>query len=390
MRYQYRFYPTFKQKQVLAQTFGACRYIYNWGLRLRTDAYHTGQKIGYHASSAELTKLKQQLNYTWLNEISCVPVQQSLRHLQTAFRNFFDKRTGYPSFKKKYGTQAAEYTKSAFKWDANNRNLVISKLGRLNIRWSRSFKSYPTTATIKKDRAGRYFVILVVDETRLKLPRTNQSIGIDLGISRLATLSNGERIANLKLLRKAERKLAKAQRIHARRKKGSNRRERARLRVAKIHAHIADARNDYLQKVTTDLVRRFDTICIEDLNLRGMVKNHAFARNLSDASLGLFGRLLEYKCAWYGKELNRVDRWFPSSKRCSTCGYIVESLLLSIREWDCPECKTHHDRDKNAAHNILAEGHSVTAQGGAGRRVNASASKRKPHRTVNQPVVSRV
>jgi len=339
--------------------------------------------VNYAASSAELTKLKQMPDHAWLYEISSIPVQQSLRHLQTAFHNFFEKRTKYPSFKKKYGPQAAEYTKSAFKWDATNRNLRISKLGRLNIRWSRSFKSYPTTVTIKKDRASRYFVTLMINENRTKLPKTNQPIGIDLGVSRLATLSNGERISNPRYLRNAERKLARAQRTLARRKKGSNRRGRARLRVAKIHAHIADARMDNMQKITTDIVRRFDVICIEDLNLRGMVKNHAFARSLSDASLGLFGRLLEYKCNWYGKELIRVDRWFPSSKRCSACGHIMELLPLSIREWDCPECKTHHDRDENAAINILAEGYSVTARGGTVRQSKVSTLNCKSRRVVN-------
>lgn len=389
MSYRYRFYPTLKQKQILARTFGACRYIYNWGLRFRTDAYHAGQKVNYSASSTALTALKKTPEHVWLNEISCIPVQQSLRHLQTAFRNFFDKRSRYPSFKKKYGPQSAEYTKSAFKWDPGNRSLVLAKLGRLRIHWSRSFESYPTTVTIKKDRAGRYFVTLVVDEGRTALPKTGEAIGVDLGISRLATLSNGERIANPRYLRHAERKLARAQRILARRKKGSNRRGRAWLRVAKIHAHVADARMDYMQKVTTDLVRRFDTICIEDLNLRGMVKNHSLARSLSDASLGLFGRLLEYKCNWYGKELVRVDRWFPSSKRCSACGHILESLPLSVREWDCPECNAHHDRDENAALNILAEGHSVSARGGSVRPVRASARKGAIRRAVNHPVASR-
>jgi putative transposase len=383
MRYRYRFYPTSEQKRILARTFGACRYTYNWALQLRTDAYHADQKVGYHASSSALTTLKRTPDHAWLNEISCVPVQQSLRHLQTAFRNFFDKRTKYPSFKKKYGVQAAEYTKSAFKWDASNRNLIIAKLGRLRIRWSRPFESYPTTVTIKKDRAGRYFVTFMLDEKRSELTKTNQTVGIDLGISRLATLSNGERIANPRHLRKAQRNLARAQRILARRQKGSKRRERARLRVARIHAHIADARMDHMQKVTTDLVHRFDTICIEDLNLRGMVKNHALARSLSDASLGLFGRLLEYKCDWYGKELIKVDRWFPSSKRCSACGYVLEKLPLSVREWDCPKCEAHHDRDENAAHNILAEGYSVTARGGSVRPVRASAREGSIRRTVN-------
>lgn len=203
------------------------------------------------------------------------------------------------------------------------------------MRWSRTFESEPTTVTVSKDRAGRYHITLVL----------------------------------------------------ARRVKGSSRWRRAKLRVAKIHAKIADSRLDYMNKVTTNLVRRFDTICIEDLNVRGMVKNHALARSLSDASLGMFGRQIEYKCEWYGKTLKKVDRFFPSSKRCSVCGHIIESLPLSVREWDCPKCKTHHDRDDNAATNILAEGHSASARGGRVMRGRAPARKRNDRRSVNQPVV---
>jgi putative transposase len=379
LRYQFRFYPTPDQEQTLARVFGSCRFVYNWALQMRTDAYRNGERINYNASSAALTALKKQPDYEWLNEVSSVPTQQVLRHLQTAYRNFFDKRSGYPSFKKKRGKQSAEYTKSAFKWDARNRNLTVAQLGRLRIRWSREFVSDPTTVTITKLPDGRYFVTLVLDEPIEPLPKTGCSIGIDLGVSRLATLSNGERIANPRGLMKAQRKLAKAQRLLARKKPGSKRRERARLRVARLHSKVADARADYLHKFTTDLVRRFDVICIEDLNIRGMVRNHSLARSLSDASLGTVSRMLDYKCEWYGKELVKVDRWFPSSKTCQCCGYIVESLPLSIREWTCPECGAIHDRDWNAAINIEAVGHtdSENAQGGLVRRGSATAVSRK-------------
>jgi putative transposase len=389
MRYRFRFYPTPPQERVLARTFGACRFVYNWALRTRTDAHHAGQNINYNASSSELTQLKKQPRTAWLNEISCVPTQQALRHLQTAFRNFFDKRTGYPSFKKKRGPQAAEYTLSAFKWDAVNRNLTVAKLGRLDVHWSRTFVSSPTTATITKRSDGRYFVTLVLDEPVSPLPKTGESIGIDLGINRLATLSNGEHVANPRLLQKKLRKLAKAQRVLARRKKGSHRRERQRLKVARIQSQISDSRLDHVQKVTTDIVRRFDTICIEDLNVRGMVRNHCLSRALSDAAMGQFARLLEYKCDRYGKTLAKVDRFFPSSKRCHDCGHIVDRLPLSIRAWACPECGAVHDRDENAALNILTEGHSVTARGGSVRRKAAKATKRSIRRTVNQPALSR-
>lgn len=367
--------------------FGSVRYVYNWALRLRTDAWHRGVKINYNQSSAALTRLKQQSDHDWLNEISSVPTQQSLRHLQAAYQNFFDKRTAYPTFKKKYGKQSAEYTSSAFKWDAGNRNLSLAKMGRLNVRWSRTFRSVPTTVTVEKDAAGRYFVCLVLDEIVEPLPKTGKSIGVDLGINRLATLSNGERIHNPKHTNKYSRKLARAQKVLARRKKGSHRRNDQRLVVAKIQAKIADTRTDYLHKVTTDLVRRFDILAIEDLNVRGMVKNHSLARALSDASFGAFGQMLTYKCDWYGKRLVKVDRFFPSSKRCSCCGHMVEALPLKIREWVCPACSATHDRDENAARNILAAGHAdnQNAQGGRVRPARAKALKGNVRRTVNRP-----
>ena len=391
VRYRFRFYPTKTQRIELGRTFGSCRYVYNWALRLRTDNYKAGKTINYYDSSAALTKLKTQEDHAWLNEVSCVPVQQALRHLQTAYRNFFDKRAGYPSFKRKYGKQAAEYTKSAFKWDAANRNLSLAKIGRLDIHWSRPFESFPTTVTITKSRDGRYFATLMLDEEMTALPKTGAAVGIDLGINRLATLSTGERIPNPKHLSKRMKQLAHAQRVLSRRKKGSNRRAKQVLKVARIHARIADSRSDYLHKVTTDLVRRFDVICMEDLNVRGMVRNHCLARSLSDASFGAFRSMVEYKCGWYGKELKLVDRFFPSSKRCSACGRVVESLPLDIRQWTCPECGTGHDRDENAACNILmaAGGQPVKIARGAGVRPRkATASQGVPRRSANRSKVS--
>jgi putative transposase len=353
---------------------------------LRSDSYKAGTTINYNASSAALTALKKEPNHAWLNEVSCVPTQQTLRHLQTAFRAFFEKHAAYPSFKRKHGKQAAEYTCSAFKWEAETKTLTLAKIGALKVCWSREFRSEPTTVTITKDTAGRYFVTLCLDETFKRWPRTGEAVGVDLGVSRLATLSNGERIANPKYGARLQRRLAHAQRVLARRMKGSNRRKRARLHMAKIQAHIADSRADHLHKVTTTLVRRFDVIYIEDLNVRGMVRNHCLARSLSDAALGTVGRMLEYKCDRYGKTLKRIDRFYPSSKRCSACGHILEKLPLSVREWDCPECKAHHDRDENAARNILAAGHAASGRGGSIRRKVGKPAKRSTRRGVNQPV----
>ena len=367
IRYKFRFYPSESQKTALARTFGCTRFVYNWALRLRSDAYRAGNKINYHQSSALLTELKRKPEFNWLNEVSCVPEQQSLRHLQQAYVNFFEKRAGYPKFKSKHRTQNAEYTRSAFKWDAVNRNLVVAKIGRLRVRWSRRFESKPSTVTIIKDCAERYFVTLCLDECCKTLSKTRRSIGIDFGISRLATLSTGERIPNPRHLRKMGEKLARAQRILSRKEKGSGRWERQRLKVARVHARIADSRKDYLDKTTTDLVKRFDRIFVEDLNLRGMVRNHRLAKSLSDTGIGMAIRMLEYKTKMYGKELKKIDQFFPSSKTCSACGYVLKHLSLGTREWICPECGKHLDRDENAAKNILAVGRTVSARGGSVR-----------------------
>ena len=244
----------------------------------------TAPPLNYNATSAALTELKKQPETIWLHEVSCVPTQQALRHLQTAFKNFYDKRSGYPSFKKKHGKQSAEYTRSAFKYDAHTQMLTVSGLGKLKVRWSRPFHSAPTTITITKDGARRYFVTLCLDESFEPLPKTGEGIGIDLGINRLATLSNGQRLANPRYTAKYQKRLAHEQRLLVRKQKGSNRRGKQKRRVARLHAKIADCREDVLHKFTTDMVRRFDLICLEDLNVRGMVRNHCLAKALSDAS----------------------------------------------------------------------------------------------------------
>ena len=383
----YRFYPSEPQKRILAQTFGCVRVAYNSALRLRSDSFKDGKTINYNASSAALTEQKKSTAFAFLREVSCVPLQQALRHLQAAYSNFFAKRAKYPRFKRKHGAQSAEYTTSAFAWEPNNRNITIAKLGRLDVHWSKEFQSSPTTCTIIKDKSDRYFVTLTLDEDIQKLPRTGAQVGIDLGINRLATLSNGERIANPKHLGCNLEKLKRLQVVLARRKKGSGRWNRQRLKVAKLHAHVADSRKDWLDKVTTDLVRRFDVLAIEDLNVRGMVKNHCLARAISDVGMGTFRRMLEYKATWYGKEIRLCDRFYPSSKRCRHCGFVAAKLPLDIRDWTCPSCRAHHDRDENAAYNILAAGQAVTARGGQVRPVRASARKGTVRGNVNQPAL---
>jgi len=257
----------------------------------------------------------------------------------------------------------------------------------MDIHWSRAFTSQPSTVTITKDCAGRYFVTLCLDEKVNSLPKTGKAVGVDLGINRLATLSNGERIANPRHTAKYAKKLARAQRVLSRRKKGSGRWNCQRIKVARLHARIADSRKDHLDKFTTDLVQRFDVIAVEDLNVRGMLANRTLSRSIGDLGLYQFRSMVDYKTQRYGKELKVVDRFFPSSKRCHSCGFILDKLPLSIREWDCHECGAHHDRDENSSHNILAAGHAVTGRGGNVRRSAASATKRSSRRSVNQPAL---
>ena len=364
--YKFRFYPTPEQELNLAKTFGCARFVYNYMLRRRTDAWFQRQeKVGYHETSAMLTALKKQPEFAWLNEVSSVPVQQSLRHLQAAFGNFFSRRSKYPTFKKKDGAQSAEYTTSAFKWDG--KTLSIAKNGALNIRFSRTIPkaAIVTTVTVSKDTAGRYFVsMLCTDQVQAKTP-IEAKVGIDLGLSHFAILSTGEKITAPNTFRKNEEKLAKLQRRLAKKAKGSANRKKAKLKVAKLHAKIADSRKDFLHKLSTRLVNENQVIAIETLAVSNMQKNHSLAKSIADASWSEFVRQLEYKSLWYGRELVGIDRWYPSSKRCSDCGHTVAKMPLNVREWTCPECGTIHDRDINAARNVLAAGLAVSAHGEA-------------------------
>lgn len=363
--YRFRFYPTPEQEMILARTFGCARFAYNYMLRQRTDAWFQRQeKVGYHETSGLLTALKKQPEFVWLNEVSSVPVQQSLRHLQAAFSNFFARRAKYPSFKKKDGPQSAEYTTSAFKWDGSV--LRLAKMAApLNIRFSRTIPKAAkvTTVTVSKDCAGRYFVSMLCDDEVHAKPVVESKVGIDLGLTHFAILSTGEKIAAPNALRKNEQDLAKLQRRLARKTKGSANRKKAKLKVAKLHAKIADSRKDFLHKLSTRLVNENQVIAVETLAVSNMQKNHNLAKSIADASWSEFVRQLEYKSLWYGRELVGIDRWYPSSKRCSDCGHTVKKMPLSVREWTCPECGTIHDRDINAARNVLAAGLAVSALG---------------------------
>ena len=373
--YKFRFYPDPEQENILARTFGSARFAYNYMLRFRTDAWYERQeRIGYHETSSALTLLKKDTDFGWLNEVSCVPVQQSLRHLQTAFTNFFAKRAAYPSFKSKHGKQSAEYTSSAFKWDG--KSLTLAKMKEpLAIRFSRTIPKAAkvTTVTVSKDTAGRYFVSMLCDDAVATLPEATGQIGIDLGLTHFAVLSTGEKIAAPNVFRKNEKKLAKLQRRLAKKQKGSKNRAKAKLKVARIHAKIADTRRDFTHKLSTRLIRENQTIATETLAVKNMLKNGNLAKSISDAGWSDFVRQLEYKAKWYGRTLVGIDKWYPSSKRCSACGFVVSKMPLSVREWTCPECGVVHDRDLNAARNILAAGLAASALGESGNPTQAYA-----------------
>ncbi|WP_230686408.1 RNA-guided endonuclease InsQ/TnpB family protein [Catellatospora vulcania] len=392
--FKYRFYPTDAQAAQLSRTFGCVRLVYNLALQARSQAWTQRQeRVGYHATSALLTGWKKTDDLAFLNEVSSVPLQQALRHLQTAYTNFWAKRAEHPSFKsKKRSRRSAEYTTSAFRW--RDGALLLAKLSEpLDIVWSRPLPQgcTPSTVTVSQDAAGRWFVSLLCDDVIEQTPATG-TVGIDVGLDSLLTLSTGEKITNPRYERAGRQRLVRAQRNLARKQKGSANRAKARVKVARVHARIADRRRDHLHKLTTRLVRDTQTIVIEDLAVRNMVKNHRLARAISDAAWRQLRRMLEYKAAWHGRDLIVVDRWFPSTKLCSVCGALAQHMPLDVREWTC-RCGSVHDRDVNAARNILAAGLAVTACGdgvrpqrGSSRRGQSSVKQESPRATKGIPV----
>jgi putative transposase len=375
--YRYRFYPTNAQIAMLAQTFGCTRYVYNWALGLRTAAYSENQLcLSYQDTSAALTTLKQQPDTAWLSDVSSVPIQQALRHLEAAFRNFFAGRAKYPTFRKKHGTQAATYANTAFRWEAGTHRLTLAKMETpLDIHWSRPLPdgAQATTVTVSRDASGRYFVSILIDENITLLSPTNAQVGIDLGLHDIVVFNTGEKVGNPHFLAQDDRLLVTAQRRLAKKKRGSKNREKARTRVARIHARIADRRTDFLHKLSTRIIRENQTICIESLRVKAMAKHPTLAKAIHDVGWGELVRQLAYKATWYGRTIIKIDQWYPSSKCCNTCGHILDALALDARNWTCPACGANHDRDVNAARNILAVGLTVAACGETIRPARASA-----------------
>ena len=363
--YKYRFYPTCEQAEQLARTFGCVRYVYNRALAERARAWTQEQRrISYAESDKMLTAWKRNPETDWLTEPSKGPLQATLRNLQGAFDKFWRKQTAYPKFKKKGKTRdSATYFSNCFTY--RDGKIKLAKQSEpLDIRWSRPLPegAVPSQVTVSKDVAGRYHISILVEETIAEYLPTDTTLGVDAGITSLYTFSTGEKVSNPRHEKKDRARLAKAQRVQAKKQKGSANRAKARLKVARIHARIADRRRDHLHKLSTRLVRENQVIAIEDLSVRNMVRNRSLARAISDASWSEFRSMLEYKADWYGRTVVAVDRFYPSSKTCSTCGRIADKLPLMIREWECL-CGAVHDRDVNAARNVRAAGLAVLACG---------------------------
>jgi putative transposase len=372
-RYRYRIYPTPLQAVSLAQLFGCTRVVWNDALAECQRLYGDGEKYpGVVTLSKRLTDLKKESAFSWLSDVSSVPLQQSLRDLDVAFRNFFSSATGkrkgtkvrMPRFKKRSNTQSARFTANAFNVADK---LRLAKVGDIKVKWSRDLPSAPSSVTVIKDAAGRYFVSFVVEVEAQPLPWTDKAIGIDLGISTLATLDDGTKVDAPKPLKRYLKKLARLQRRLAKCEKGSNRRKRAVLAVAKVHARIKDIRTDFLHQLITKLIRENQSISLEDLNVSGMMKNRKLAKSISDLGWRTFRTMLEAKAEMYGRDVAVISRWEPTSQTCSDCGKKTLQKKaglegLATREWLCSNCGSLHDRDVNAAKNIKVAGGQLDTQ----------------------------
>lgn len=364
--YKYRIYPTPEQEEILRQTIGCARFVYNWALAKRREAWVKDKKsLTYAKSCKALTDLKDSPEREWLNSVSSVCLQQSLNNLDVAFGNFFKKRAAYPSFKTRKNGGSVKFVGNAFRLKGHNFFLAKIKIP-IKVQWSRPLLNIPNSVIVSQNASGQWFASFTCEEEVVKLPPSENKIGIDVGITHFATLSDGRKFSQPKKIRRLRKKLARLQRLHSRKAKGSKNRERARKKVARVHQHIADARKDFLHKLSTQLVRENQAIALEDLAVSNMVKNRKLSRCISEQGWRDFRTMLEYKCEWYGRELHVVDRFFPSSKTCSCCG-AKASFGLETRQWTCGSCGANHDRDVNAAKNILAAGQAVSACGVDGR-----------------------
>ena len=357
--YKYRIYPTDEQKVLFAKTFGCCRFVYNWALNLKITAYKERKETLGNVYLTNLMKSELKVAHEWLSEVNSQSLQSSLRNLDTAYTNFFrnTNAVGFPRFKSRKDKQSFLCPQHC-RVDFEKGTITIPKAKDIPAVLHRRFKGTVKTVTISMTPSGRYFASVLVDTSMQEMkpsePMRDTTVGIDLGIKSLAVCSDGRTFANPKNLQRSLDRLKLLQKRLSRKQKGSANRNKARIRVARLQEHIANSRKDSLHKITHALTHdsQVRTICMENLNVKGMQRNHHLAQAVGDASFGTFLTLLEYKCRWYGVNLIKIDRFAPSSKTCGKCGYVYKGLKLSERSWTCPECGTHHDRDFNAACNI--------------------------------------
>lgn len=357
--YKYRIYPTDEQKVLFAKTFGCCRFVYNWALNLKITAYKERKETLGNVYLTNLMKSELKAEHEWLSEVNSQSLQSALRNLDTAYTNFFrnTKAVGFPRFKSRKDRQSFLCPQHC-RVDFEKGTITIPKAKDIPAVLHRRFKGTVKTITVSMTPSGKYFASVLVDTVIEELPVTpiqgNTALGIDLGIKSLAVCSDGRTFNNPKNLQRSLDRLKMLQKRLSRKQKGSANRNKARIRVAKLQERISNSRKDNLHKITHALTHdsQVRTICMEDLNVKGMQRNHHLAQAVGDASFGMFLTLLEYKCNWYGVNLIKIDRFAPSSKTCGKCGYMYKGLKLGERNWTCPECGTHHDRDFNAACNI--------------------------------------
>jgi putative transposase len=358
--YKFRIYPTTAQAALIAQTFGCKRWVYNHFLAERIAIYENEKrKAGRFEQDKRLTQLKKEIE--WLRLPDKCALQNAIADLDAAYQNFFRRvksggKPGFPKFKSKRDRHQSYKTSCNIKM--HEKHVQLPKLGMVQCRISKQIEGRIISATVSQNPSGKYFVSVLCTDVEIQpVDRTGAMVGVDLGLKELAITSDNQHFTNPKHFTKSQKKLAKLQRRLSRKSKGSNNREKARIKVARLHEHIANQRLDNAHKMTTSLVRDYDLIAIETLMPKNMVKNRRLAKAISDAAWGEIVSQLEYKCNWYGKELAKVDRFYPSSQTCNSCGYKnTDTKNLAVREWDCPKCGIHHDRDVNAAKNILDEG----------------------------------